>query len=130
MTDKRFSVIEQLNTQRNQPAKPVETDDDNGYRAYTEERSRRAGRLRINFNDGSVTIFSYSYLLEVNSTSHQYLSLCFSTAVVNVKGRNLTKLLDLLLDDRIRELHPFKPDQYPEPEAGEPLIIQIMLQEN
>jgi hypothetical protein len=130
MTDKRFSVIEQLHTQRSQPVKPVETSDDNEYRAFTEERSRRAGRLRINFSDGSVTIFSYGYLLEVNSTSHQYLSLCFSTAVVNVKGRHLTKLLDLLLDDRIRELHPFRPDRHPEPEAGEPVITQIVLQED
>ena len=86
---------------------------------------RRLTRLMIYYHDGVVALMSYAYLIEVISTSHQYLSLIFTNCIITIEGRNLTKVMDDLQDERVVYLQCFHGERFEKPEEGEPLITSI-----
>lgn len=97
------------------------------YQAVHVDKSRVQSRLRLDYGDGrTVRILSYAYLIEVMSSSHQRLSLVFSNDIVTLKGRHLEALLDPLQDERVRSITRFHPGRYARPEAGEPVIEEIV----
>ena len=99
------------------------------YRAYHLDKSRdQQLRLRVHYPDGSISALPYTHLVEVLSTSHQYLALFFSNLILSVEGRNLTPLVELLQDEKIRSLHCFHAERFAEPEEDAPLILRISRQ--
>lgn len=112
--------------------KPQHTDDDKeAYQAYgTSNAKKRNGetRLRICFEDGTISMPAYTYLVDVIYTSHQFISLIFSRFVIELQGRNLTVLLDLIQDEQLRYVQCFRADYYAMPAEDEPVILQIKRQ--
>lgn len=111
---------------------PQSTDSDKElYKAYgTSAAAKRNGekRLRICFADGTVSMPSYTYLVDVVYTSHQFISLIFSRFVIELQGRNLTALLDQIQDEKLRYIQCFRADVFAEPLDDAPVIISITRQ--
>lgn len=96
------------------------------YHAFGVDAPRsRLTRLMIHYHDGVVALMSYAYLIEAVATSHQYLSLIFTNCIITLEGRNLTKMLDLLQDERVVYLQCFHSERFEKPEDGEPIITAI-----
>lgn len=96
------------------------------YRAVIIDRTGPQTRLRLHYANGmKVRMLSYAYLMEVVVTSHQWLSLVFTTSVITLKGRNLDGLLEQLQDEKVRALVCFHPGRYPQPASNEPCILAI-----
>lgn len=96
------------------------------YQAVAHDRSKSQTRLRLHYADGAkVRMLAYAYLIEVISTSHQWLSLVFTSSVVTLKGRNLDGILELLQDEKVRGLYCFHPGRHNAPASNEPCILEI-----
>ena len=96
------------------------------YKAAFKFKSKARQRLRLHFGNGvKVKVLSYAYLIEVVSTSHQWLTLVFSSTIVTLKGRHLDQLIEAIQDEQVRALVCFRPGIHPEPARGEPCILEI-----
>ncbi len=96
------------------------------YKAAFHYKAKARPRLRLHYANGvKVKVLSYAYLIEVVATSHQWLTLVFSSTVVTLKGRHLDVLVEPLQDERIRALVCYRPGVHPEPASGEPCILEI-----
>lgn len=107
-----------------------ETDEepvDNGvYKAAFLYKARSRPRLRLHYADGlKMKVLSYAHLIEVVATSHQWLTLVFSSTIVTLKGRNLHTLVEPLQDERVRALVCYRPGMHPAPASNEPCILEI-----
>ncbi len=96
------------------------------YKAAFVFKSKQRQRLRLHYGDGvKIKVLSYAYLIEIVSTSHQWLTLVFSSTIVTLKGRNLHTLIELIQDERVRALVCFRPGIHPEPASNEPCILDV-----
>lgn len=96
------------------------------YKAAFTYKSRNRQRISVHYGNGvKVRLLSYAYLIEVVLTSHQWLTLVFSSSIVTFKGRNLDQLLSAIQDERVRALVCFRPGIHPEPASNEPCILDI-----
>lgn len=100
------------------------------YQAFTTDPTNRRtpARLRISFGSGPVSLLSYAYLSEVLCTSHQRLSLVFTSCVITLEGRNLFALLEALQEDKVRGLECFQAGTFAPPAEGAPVITRIRRQ--
>jgi hypothetical protein len=99
------------------------------YKAAELDKSRTGQtRIRLNFKNGERHVLSYHYLIEIIETSHQMLSLVFSSCVITLKGRHLEELTDEFQDEKVRALTCFHAGQYEEPEEGEACILDMVRQ--
>jgi hypothetical protein len=97
------------------------------YQAMQLDRSKSQTRLRLHYADGlKVRMLAYAYLIEVVSTSHQWLSLVFTSSIVTLKGRNLDALIENLQDEKVRGLVCFHPGRHQPPASNEPCILEII----
>lgn len=88
-------------------------------------QGRRERRLMLQFANGTVGILSYAYLLEVVSTSHQFISLLFTNCIVTLEGRNLGVLLSPLQDEKVRVLQCFNITLHLEATEQDPVIVAL-----
>jgi len=96
------------------------------YQAYAADAPRtKVTRLMLRYPDGTLGLMAYAYLIEAISTSHEFLSLVFTNCIITLEGRNLTKLLNLLQEERILEMYCFDPRQHEASDADEALIIDM-----
>ncbi len=96
------------------------------YKAAFIFKSKSRQRLRLHYANGvRVKVLSYAYLIEVVVTSHQWLTLVFSSTIVTIRGRNLDQIIDSIQDERVRALVCFRPGIHPEPASHEPCILDI-----
>ena len=96
------------------------------YKAAFVFKSKQRQRLRLHYGDGvKIKVLSYAYLIEIVSTSHQWLTLVFSSTIVTLRGRNLHMLIELIQDERVRALVCFRPGIHPEPASNEPCISDV-----
>lgn len=120
MSDKVATLFQQYGSVKDAPL----------YRAYELDKTRNHQvRLRIHYPDGSVGALPYAHLLEVISTSHQYLALFYTNLILSIEGRNLTGLVELLQDEKIRALYCFHPERFAEPVVEDPVIYKIIREE-
>lgn len=113
-------------TAQETPAEPQPSPAKAPYIAYTADAPRtRVTRLMIHYPDGTLGLMAYAYLIEAFSTSHEFLSLAFTNCIVSIEGRHLIKLVGLLQEERILELHCFDPHQHEAPDDGEPVITHM-----
>ncbi len=99
------------------------------YKAAEVDKSRTGQtRIRINFKNGERHVLAYHYLIEVIETSHQMMSLIFSSCIITLKGRHLEGLTEELQDEKVRTLTCFHAGHYQEPEAGEACIVDLVRQ--
>jgi hypothetical protein len=96
------------------------------YKAAFIFKSKNRQRLRVHYANGlRVKVLSYAYLIEVVSTSHQWLTLVFSSTVITLKGRHLDQLVESIQAERVLALVCFRPGIHPEPGKHEPCILEI-----
>lgn len=96
------------------------------YKAAFIFKSKNRQRLRLHYANGMrVKVLSYAYLIEVVCTSHQWLSLVFSSTVITLKGRHLDQLIEPIQGERVLALVCFRPGIHPEPAKHEPCILEI-----
>lgn len=96
------------------------------YKAAFIYKSKSRQRLRLHYANGArVKVLSYAYLIEIVSTSHQWLTLVFSSTVITLKGRHLDQLIEPIQAERVLALICFRPGIHPEPAKGEPCILEI-----
>ena len=98
------------------------------YRALTLESRRNVPRLRIQYQDGTLAVLAYAYLVEAVCTSHQYLSLIFTHCILTLEGRHLDRLIGPLQDEKIRMLQCYRTAMHDAPGTGEPVITKILRQ--
>lgn len=99
------------------------------YVAFTlSSRPRPERRLRLSFENGSVALMSYAYLMEVLCTSHQNLSLIYTNCVITLNGRNLFPLVDHLQEEKVNGLYCFNPEYFTHPGESEMVIYRIIRQ--
>lgn len=105
---------------------PESFQDESHYLAYGLDKAgdRQTG-IRIHDSNGAIELIHYAFVMRVICTSHQFLSLICTDGVVTFEGRNLTALVELIQDGKIRSLHCFHPKQSPEPTNGQPVILRI-----
>lgn len=82
-------------------------------------------RMMLMFENGQISILSYSYLMEVLCTSHQFLSLIYTNCIITLKGRGLTALLMPLQDQKIRLLQCYHPEVHHLPAEEIPIILTM-----
>lgn len=82
-------------------------------------------RLMIYYHDGVVGLMTYAYLMEAIMTSHQNLSLIFTNCIITLEGRNLSKIIHDLQDERVVYLQCFHNERFEKPEEDEPIITAI-----
>ncbi len=101
--------------------------DKSAYRAYQEARSGSAAWLIVQFSgkDENLGMYPISHLGEVLSPSHQHLILFFGNVALHIKGQKLTKIVDLMQENKIKRLLPFHADRFPTPGAEETVITSI-----
>ena len=95
--------------------------------AEIDQSGERVHRLKIYFSNGDINVPSYAYLSNAFLKSDTYIGMVFSIGGVEVKGRNLGKLIDALQDERIRVLRYFDPEQHEPPAPDEPFIESIAM---
>ena len=96
------------------------------YKAAFKFKSKARQRLRLHYANGiRVKVLSYAYLIEIVSTSHQWLTLVFYSTIITLKGRHLDKLIESIQDEQVRALVCYRPGIHPEPAKGEPCILEI-----
>lgn len=102
---------------------------DDGRQLYTAfemgVQGRRERRLMLFFQDGQVSVMSYSYLMEVLCTSHQFLSLIYTNCVITLKGSGLTAFLSHLQDEKVRWLQCYHPEVHRLPDGNAPIILSM-----
>lgn len=109
---------------------PDGSQDKQPYQAVFLDKSKPQSRLRLHYPDGyTVRLLNYSYLVEAVTTSHKRLSLIFTDDIVTLKGRNLTGLIDMLQDERVRALMSFHAKHHLPPEDRLMPYIEDMVQE-
>jgi hypothetical protein len=94
------------------------------------KRVKPQRRLMLYFHDGTVAIMSYAYLMEIISTSHQFVSLIYTNCVITLKGYNLDGLLDLLQEERVKALQCYSPKIHLKPTDRKQVIILEMKRES
>ena len=115
--------------EESQSARLTVVSDKKPYKADEVDKSRTGQtRIRLNFKNGERHVLAYHYLTEVIETSHQALSLVFSSCIITLKGRHLDKLTESLQDEKVRALSCFHPGQHQEPEEGEICITDLVRQ--
>lgn len=99
------------------------------YQAFTLGKERRAqSRLRLHYHDGSIGLLAYVYLQEVLWDHHHsthYLTLFYTSCVIEIEGERLAALMDALQGDKVRTLTCFHAKRYQSPEAGAPVIKRM-----
>ena len=130
MSDKVTSILDKYRVTAKPDitpaAQPLPTSGRQPYNACgVDAPSRRLTRLMIHYHDGVVALMSYAYLIEVIATSHQYLSLIFTNCIITLEGKNLTKVIEELQDERVVYLQCFHGERFDKPEEGEPIITSI-----
>lgn len=132
MSGKVRTIFEQYtNTEAPPPDVEAATetaDDPRTYRAHTMESRRSVPRMRLHYQDGTVAVLAYAYLVEAFCSSHQFLSLIFTHCVLTLEGRHLDQLIGPLQDEKIRALHSFHAGHYDDPAENVPVITRIVRQ--
>ena len=101
------------------------------YRAFSlHAQGKSATRLKLTDQRGTIWLVAYAYLTEVICASPQYVSLVFAHYVFTLHGRNLTPLIDLLQEDKIKALRCYLEHEYQEPPAANELVILEMKRES
>jgi len=128
MTDSETKAVSYMDQYRN-TAKPAEKPaalPERAYKAYgVDAPQKRPTLIAIHYGNGPISLMQKSYMTEVLLTSHQHISLIFTSCVITLEGQHLEQLLELLQDEKILSLHCFNPKLHDKPQEGEILITKI-----
>lgn len=97
------------------------------YRALVEHKQRAGNNPRFRIVDRKEFSYGcgYAHLLGWLYSPPDLLTIQTSTHIFTIEGRNLDKIELALMDEKVKELHEFSPEQHIAPEEGEPLIESL-----
>ena len=97
-----------------------------GYKAFSVFKNRDKGaRFEITLADGRKFFCPYSYTGMGMYHPRGFLSFSSSHNGITIEGRNLEKLHDLMLEERLKGIHEFNPETDEEPTADEPMVTKV-----
>lgn len=98
-----------------------------GYRALIEHREKKGAvaRFRIVDRNGQSYGCGYAYLLGWLYIPPDTLTLYTTTQNFVLSGKNLHRVEDALMRERVKQLREFNPDQDAMPVDGEPIITHL-----
>lgn len=104
-----------------------EQDEASGYRALIEHREKKgnAPRFRIVDRNGQSHGCGYAYLLGWLYAPPDTLTLTTTTHVFVLSGKNLHRIENALMRERVKQLQEFRPDHDTVPADGEPIITHL-----
>jgi hypothetical protein len=128
VTDNQAKVVSLIDQYRGNPKaqeKPAVLPE-RAYKAYgVDAPQRRPTLIAIHYGNGSIGLMQKSFMTEVLLTSHQHVSLIFTSCIITLEGEHLDQLLELLQDEKILSLHCFNLKVHDKPAEGEILITKI-----
>lgn len=96
------------------------------YRAYgTDQSKNRQLRFDVRCKDGSGLVMSYSYLVRMQYTGSQFLSIICTDCIVTFQGSKLDVLRGLIHDEKIRYVQEYNASTFSEPNSDNPIIKKI-----
>lgn len=106
-----------------QAAQIVKNDTLEDYEAMVEAKRGRLPRFEMVDEDGESYICPYAHLLpHARFIPSTLLTIPTTTDVIIIEGKNLKRIKESFLEERIRTLNTFNPKQHNPPEEGEPII--------
>ena len=96
------------------------------YQAIKEARRGTTPRFRLVMRTGEKHSFGYAYLLNWHyAPKTAMLTLQLTTHVIILMGKNLDRVDDLLMEEKIKELTEFDAELFPSPANDEAVITEI-----
>lgn len=95
------------------------------YNAFEEFKSRKFPRFRIVDADGKSYGYSYAHLIDWVFDPPTLLVITTSSRIFTLKGKNLGRIEQLLMEDKLKELHVFTEGKYNPPAPNKPIIESI-----
>ena len=99
------------------------------YDAFKESKRGKYFRIRIIDANGISYGFSYNHLLDWMLTPPDILSLTTATRTFIIEGKQVKKIENALMEERIYELHVFNPDKHKMPDKEKPIIEKLTIDE-
>lgn len=111
------------------PAKKAADDsEEKPYRALVKQiENKRTPRFRIIDHKGNTYGCGYAYLLGWLYTPPDTLSIQTTTHVFILQGKNLKKIEDALMREKVRELCEYNPEKDTYPNEGDPIIEKLSI---
>lgn len=127
------------NSIRNRYIQAVEDDDSIDAQEENEETApyiafvlggkgnRSENAIAIHYQDGIFKeILFYNYIMRVFGTTDSHVEIFSTEGVYSIEGQNLTQLIELIQDKKLRAMHGYNAELYPDrPPANAPLILSI-----
>lgn len=99
------------------------------YNAFQEFKGRKMPRFRIIDTDGKSYGCAYAHLIDWVFEPPTLLTITTSTRIFTIQGKNLGRIEQLLMEDKIKELHAFDERKYKAPASNKPIIEEIEISE-
>ena len=112
---------------RVEPRDDQDDADESGYKALIEQREKKgsAPRFRIVNRKGQSYGCGYAYLLGWFYSPPDTLSIYTTTHVFVLTGKNLQRIENALMRDKVKQLREFNEGQDERPADGEPFITHL-----
>ena len=104
--------------------------DKDKYSAFEEFKGRKSPRFRIVDLDGKSYGCSYAHLIEWVFHPPALLTLTTASRVFNIQGKHLDRIEQLLMEEKIKELHVFNTQKHKAPPPKKPLIESLEVMED
>lgn len=99
------------------------------YHAFEEYKSRKSSRFRIVDADGKSYGYSYAHLIDWVFDPPTLLVITTSSRIFTIKGKNLGRIEQLLMEDKIKELCAFIDKKHKPPAVNKAIIETIEIAE-
>lgn len=103
--------------------------EENDYHAFSEYTNRKSIRFRIVDAKGKSYGCSYAHLIDWVFESPTLLTLTTASRIFTFRGKNLTRIESLLMEDRIKELFVFNSMEHRQPASNKPIIEELIITE-
>lgn len=99
------------------------------YKAFEEFKSRKSSRFRIVDADGKSYGCSYAHLLDWVYSPPTLLTITTATRIFTITGKNLGRLEQLLMEDKIKEIFVFNQNRHKQPASNVPIVKELTITE-
>lgn len=100
------------------------------YKAFETFASRKSVRFRIIDENGKSYGCSYAHLLDWVCEPPTLLTLTTATRIFTFKGKQLHLIEKALMEDKVKEIHVFNPDQHKPVVGNKPIIEELTIIED
>ncbi len=96
------------------------------YKAFILAKSgTKQARINLVRKNNTGTLLQYTYISSIEYTGSKLLSMVYHNSLITIKGENLTPLIELLQDEKVRAIHEHKGNASP-PKEGETIVTELI----